>query len=152
MFRPRKTTLAEVAFVDPAGERHDVGAERVAFPETMAAVLRDVDALVHVVRLFEDPSVPAAPGSRGPAADVEAIEQELILRDLTLVERRLERLRKERRPENAAEQALLEPAFAPLNAARPLRELRGREQWGRLRGLQVLSSKPPRRAQHREAH
>jgi GTP-binding protein YchF len=143
MFRPRKTTLAEVTFVDPAGERHESGAERVAFPETMAAALRDVDALVHVVRAFQDPSVPAAPGSSGPAGDVEAIEQELVLRDLTLVERRLERLRKERKPENAAEQALLEPAFAHLDAARPLRELPwGDEQWGRLRGFQFLSSKP----------
>jgi len=144
MFKPRKTTLAEVTFVDPAAERHEPGSERVAFPEGMAAALRDVDALVHVVRVFRDPSVPLPPGAGTPAADVDAIEQELILRDLTLVERRLERLRKERgKPENAAEQALLEQAFAHLDTARPLRELAWTdEQWGRLRGFQFLSSKP----------
>jgi GTP-binding protein YchF len=145
IFQPRKTTLAEVTFVDPAGEHRDAGAERVAFPETMAAALREVDALVHVVRAFDDPSVPAPPGGGGsPGGDVEAIEQELVLRDLTLVERRLERLRKERgKPENAAEQALLEQAFAHLDAARPLRDIGFTDdQWGRLRGFQFLSSKP----------
>jgi GTP-binding protein YchF len=144
IFKPRKVTLAEVTFVDPAAERHDAGGERVPFPEGMAAALRDVDALVHVVRTFHDPSVSVSPGAGTPAADVDAIEQELVLRDLTLVERRLERLRKERgKPENAAEQALLEQAFAHLDAARPLRELPwSSEQWARLRGFQFLSSKP----------
>jgi ribosome-binding ATPase YchF (GTP1/OBG family) len=143
MFKPRKTTWAEVTFVDPGGERVE-SAERVAFPETLANALRDIDALVYVVRAFDDPSVPAAPGSTSPAGDVEALEQELILRDLALVERRLERLRKERgKPENAAEQTLLEPALAHLDAARPLRSLGWNdEQRGRMRGFQFLSLKP----------
>lgn len=143
IFRPRKTTYAEVTFVDPGGERLET-AERVPFPESQANALRNVDALVFVVRAFEDPSVPPAPGSSGPDSDLETLESELILRDLALVDRRLERLRKERgKPENAAEQALLEQALPHLDALRPLRDLGwSDEQLARLRGFQFLSLKP----------
>jgi GTP-binding protein YchF len=110
----------------------------------MATALRDVDALVHVVRAFEDPSVPAAPGSTTPAGDVSSVEEELILRDLALIERRLERMRKEKgKPEQAAEQAQLEQAFAHLDAVRPLRSIGwNEEQLARVRGYQFLSLKP----------
>jgi GTP-binding protein YchF len=143
IFRPRKTTFAEVTFVDPGGERLE-SAERVPFPETLANALRDVDALVHVVRAFDDPSVPAAPGSTSPVGDVQTVEEELVLRDLALVDRRLERLRKERaKSDNAIEQTLLEQALAHLDGARPLRELGWNdEQLGRMRGYQFLSLKP----------
>lgn len=143
VFRPRKTTYAEVTFVDPGADRTE-SADRVPFPEAQANALRNVDALVHVVRAFADPSVPRAPGSTAPATDVEAVEQELVLRDLELVERRLERLRKERgRPENALEQAQFEQALAHLDAARPLRALGwNEEQLARMRGYQFLSLKP----------
>jgi ribosome-binding ATPase len=143
LFKPRKTTYAEVTFVDPAAERTDA-APKGPFPEATASVLRDVDALVHVVRAFTDPSVPATPGSSTPAGDVRTMEDELILRDLALVERRLERLAKERgRPESAAEMPLLEPALAHLEAGRPLRDLGWtEEQRARLRGFQFLSLKP----------
>jgi len=144
LFKPKKTTLAEVTFVDPVAERHEVGVQRAAFPEATANALRNVDALVHVARAFEDPSVPASPGTKGPAADVDAIEQELLFRDLTLVDRRLERMRKERgKPENALEQPLLEQALAHLDGGKPLRDLAWTdEQQGRMRGYQFLSSKP----------
>jgi hypothetical protein len=144
MFSPRKTTFAEVTFVDAGGgDRQETG-ERVPFPEALANALRNVDALVHVVRAFDDPSVPPSPGSTTPAGDVENIEQELVLRDLSLVERRLERLRKEKgKPENALEQAQLEQALAHLDTARPLRELGwNEEQRARMRGFQFLSLKP----------
>jgi ribosome-binding ATPase len=143
IFTPRKTTYAEVTFVDPAAERADA-APKGPFPETTANALRDVDALVHVVRVFTDPSVPASPGSTSPAADLRAMEEELILRDLALVERRLERLRKERgKPDSAAEAALLEPALAHLEQGKPLRELAWTEEHhSRLRGFQFLSLKP----------
>jgi ribosome-binding ATPase YchF (GTP1/OBG family) len=142
MFSPLKTTYAEVTFVDAGGGLET--AERAPFPETLANALRNVDALVHVVRAFDDPSVPPSPGSTTPAGDVETIEQELILRDLSLVERRLERLRKERgKPENALEQSQLEQAMGHLDAAKPLRDLGWtEEQRGRMRGFQFLSLKP----------
>ena len=142
IYKPRKTTHAEVVFVDPGGEPPEAG-ERAILPEAVTAVLRDVDALVHVVRAFQDPSVARGPTSTSPAGDVAAFEQELILRDLGLVEKRLERLRKEHRPEGAAELALLERVLAQLDAARPVRDLEwSEEQLGRLRGFQLMSLKP----------
>jgi hypothetical protein len=143
MFDPRKTTPAEVVFVDPGGERIE-STEPAAFPEALANALRNVDALVQVVRAFDDPSVPRALGSSGPEGDLETLDQELVLRDLALVDRRLERLRKEKRaPEQALELALLEQALAHLDAARPLRDLGWNdEQLARLRGYQFLSLKP----------
>jgi GTP-binding protein YchF len=132
-----------VAFEDPGGERTET-VERAPLPEAVANALRNVDALVYVVRAFADPSVPAAAGSTGAAGDVETLEQELILRDLALVEKRLERLRKEKaKPETAAEHALLDQALPHLDAARPLRDIGWTdEQLGRLRGFQFLSLKP----------
>ena len=143
MFNPRKTTPAEVVFVDPGGERIE-SAEPSAFPEALANALRNVDALVYVVRAFDDPSVSRPVGSTGPEGDLETLEQELVLRDLSLVDRRLERLRKEKRtPENGLELGLLEQALAHLDAARPLRDLGWTEdQTSRLRGYQFLSLKP----------
>ena len=142
IFKPRKTTYAEVVFVDPGAEPGDAAEYRV-LTETLAGALRNVDALVHVVRAFSDPSVPRAQNSKTPLEDARGLEEELIMRDLGLIEKRLERLRKERgKPENAAEQALLERAQAQLDAAHPLRDLEWSEdQMGRLRGFQFLSLK-----------
>lgn len=143
MYSPRKTTHAEVVFVDPGAERSP-GRERPSFPEPLLEAVRNVDALALVVRDFDAPSVPRPRGSTTAAADLESIEQELILRDLERVERRLERLRKEgNRPENAAERALLETLREHLEDERPLRETQwSRDQWARLRGFQFLSIKP----------
>jgi GTP-binding protein YchF len=141
LFRPRRTTWAEVTFVDPGGAPAET-ATRAPLPEAMATELASVDALVHVVRAFDAPSVPRAQGSTTPAGDVETVEQELVLRDLGVVERRLERMRKERAP-NSAEQDLLERAFAHLENGRPLRDLGlSEDQAARLRGYQFLSLKP----------
>jgi GTP-binding protein YchF len=75
---------------------------------------------------------------------VQNVEQELVLRDLGLVEKRLERLRKERgKPESAAEVAVLEPVMSQLDAGRALRDASWTEdQLNRLRGFQFLSLKP----------
>ena len=61
------------------------------------AAFRNADALLHVVRLFRDATVPHPAGSLDPARDVRAMEDELILADLGVVERRLERLDKDLR-------------------------------------------------------
>jgi hypothetical protein len=142
-FNPRKVNWAEVVFVDPAGERNPM-VERPSFPETLLEAVRDVDALVLVIRAFEDPAVPRPPGSTSPEADLLAVEQELILRDLERVEKRLERLAKEgRRPESAAEKATLDKAQAQLDAEAALRELTWSESESSiLRGFQFLSLKP----------
>jgi len=143
MYSPRKTTHAEVVFVDPGADRSP-GAGRPTFPEALLETLRSVDALALVVRDFENPSVPRPPGSKNAHDDLDSIEQELVLRDLERVEKRLERLRKEgNKPESRAEQALLEKLQQQLEEERPLREGEwSADEWARLRGFQFLSIKP----------
>jgi GTP-binding protein YchF len=112
------------------------------------ARLREVDALAHVVRAFDDPDVLHPEGSVDPQRDVEIIDLELILADLEIVARRIERLEKNSRRglcgEEKAELELLAKVIQPaLEAERPLRELElspGEEK--RLRGFQLLSAKP----------
>ena len=142
-FQPQKTNWAEVVFVDPVGERNPM-VERPSFPETLLAAVREVDALVLVIRAFDDPAVPRPPGSKSPQADLLAVEQELLLGDYERVEKRLKRLAKEgRKPEFAAEQAVLEKAMAQLDAEQPLRQLDWSEgEQAILRGFQFLSLKP----------
>ena len=91
------------------------------------ASLRVVDAFAHVLRLFEDETVPHEKGSVDPLRDLEDVETELILSDLVVVEKRLERLDKDRKkiknPELDREFELLEKCKAALEANRPLRQL-----------------------------
>ena len=143
MFSPRKTTHAEVVFVDPGADRSP-GADRPTFPEPLLEAVRGVDALALVVRGFENPGVPRPRGSVSAERDLDSIEQELILRDLERVEKRLERLKKEgNKADNAAERVLLERLQLQLEAERPLRETAWAPQdLARMRGFQFLSVKP----------
>src|SRR4051812_50145776 len=89
LFNPRKHVPATVEFADIAG----VGGAKVGAAALLdVAPFRNADALLHVVRMFRDPSVPHAAGSVDPARDVRTMEDEVILADLGVVERRLERL------------------------------------------------------------
>src|SRR3954451_15011999 len=94
IFRPKKVVQADVTYVDlpapPASTEGHVGAEEL--PAEHLARLRESDALLHVVRAFEDPSVPHPDGSVDAARDLEHLDLEFILADLALVDRRLERL------------------------------------------------------------
>ena len=111
MFQPRKTTYAEVVFVDiPAA-----GATGSALDQATLVHMRDADALVQVVRGFPDPTSGDAPE---PGRDIENFRSELILADLGIVERRLERLRKEKGKEQEAD--LLERCRVALDAGTPL--------------------------------
>lgn len=114
-WRPVKTTFAEVTFVDIAGQH---GASEKALPTRTIAEMRGVDALVHVVRVFDDP---AAGRAKDPARDVAAFGAELILADYEVVEKRLARLVKEQ--SKSPERSALEKAMAALEQEQPLREL-----------------------------
>lgn len=142
-FQPRKYTPATVEYVDVPGVQRGQSAERLDLPR-----LRDVDALMHIVRDFEDPELPHPDGGVNALRDVEALDLELILADHDLVERRLERLEKSKKrglkPEEVWEQALLADVVLPaLEDEKPLRELEleGQDE-RRLRGFQLLSAKP----------
>ena len=142
IFNPKKRVPATIEFID-----------FVAAGKTGAAALVDVagyrnaDALVHVVRAFSDPSVPHPSGSVDPARDAQAMEDELILADLGVVERRLERLDKDSKKNRSAdletERALLLRCQPALENGQPLRALGlSGDESKQLRGFQLLSAKP----------
>lgn len=143
LFKPKRYVPATVQYVDIPGIKRGESAESLDL-----AKLKTVDALVHVVRAFEDPEILHPEGSLGPARDVEMLDLELILADHDLVERRLDRLEKSSKrglnPEEQREKALLQDVILPaLEAEKPLREVTlDAEDERRLRGFQLLSAKP----------
>ena len=143
LFHPKRYVPATVQYVDIPGMKRGESAESLDL-----AKLKTVDALVHVVRAFEDPEILHPEGSLDPARDVAMLDLELILADHDLVERRLDRLEKSSKrglnPEEQREKALLGDVILPaLEAETPLREVALEpDDERRLRGFQLLSAKP----------
>jgi GTP-binding protein YchF len=144
MYNPRKRVPATVEFTDLiAPARTGGGAQSLVD----VAGYKNADALVHVVRAFRDASIPHPSVSVDPSRDAQAMEDELILADLGVVERRLERidkdLKKSRTADLEKERDLVERCKAALEEGKPLRalELTG-DDLKRLRGFQLLSAKP----------
>jgi GTP-binding protein YchF len=142
LFEPPKVTHATVEYVDMPS----ISKENLRDPSYLAS-LRVVDAFAHVLRLFADETVPHEKGSVDPHRDMEDVETELILSDLVVVEKRLERLEKDRKkiknPELDREFELLEKCKASLEANQSLRQLElDADDEKRLRGFQFLSQKP----------
>jgi hypothetical protein len=138
LFQPRKTVYASVEVVDLAG--FDRG-ERSTLD---VGELRQADALLHVVRAFPSPALGPAPQ---PAREVQALEEELVLADLDVVERRLEKLGPglRRKPTDAEQRelALLTRVRGPLEEGLALRAQALTAEEGRLlKGFQFLSLKP----------
>jgi len=142
LFDPPKITHATIEYLDFPS----ISKEALRDPSLMAS-LRVVDALAHVLRVFESDTVPHEKGSVDPVRDFEDVEVELILSDLVVVEKRMERVDKDRKktksPELDKEFALLERLKAELESDRPLRGLEFSEEEEKLiRGFQFLSQKP----------
>jgi hypothetical protein len=141
LYSPKKTTFASVEFVDVAA----IGQE--ALKETaFLASLRQVDALIHVLRAFEDESIPHV-GPIDPLRDIKNVEFDLMISDLAQVEKRLERLEKDlkkgRTNDLEQEQALLIRSKAALEKEQPLRELEmTNEEKKLIKGFMFLSQKP----------
>jgi GTP-binding protein YchF len=141
LYHPKKLTHASVEYVDVGA----IGQE--ALKETSyLGHLRNVDALAHVLRAFEDPSIPHV-GPIDPLRDIKNVEFDLMVSDLGQIEKRLERLQKDlkkmRSPELEKEFDLLTRANAHLGSERPLREMEmTAEDKKRLRGFMFLSEKP----------
>jgi ribosome-binding ATPase len=142
IFSPPKVTHAVVEYLDfPA-----ISKEALRDPSYLAS-LRVVDALAHVLRVFESDTVPHEKGSVDPVRDLEDVEMELVLSDLVVVEKRMERLDKDRKkiksPELDHEYALLEQCKKLLEENRPLRNMDlSPDDEKRIRGFQFLSQKP----------
>jgi len=143
MFRPKKTVPADVKYVDVAGIVK--GSAKDSRSGVLNA-LRTVDALIHVVRAFESDSVPAPEGGINPVRDVGDLDLEMVLADLEVAERRLDRLEKELkagRKEGEREWALLRSCRDALESEMPLRELNLTDEEEKLlRGFQFLTRKP----------
>src|SRR5258708_4895823 len=142
LYQPPKTTYATVEYLDFPS----ISKEALRDPGYLAS-LRVADALAHVLRVFESDTVPHEKGSVDPMRDFEDVEVELILSDLVVVEKRMERLDKDRKkiksPDLDHEFALLERLKAELEANRPLRGLElNADEEKRIRGFQFLSHKP----------
>jgi GTP-binding protein YchF len=143
LFHPKRYVPATVQYVDIPGIKRGESAESIDLGK-----LKMVDALVNVVRAFDDPEILHSEGSVDPARDVAMLDLELILADHELVERRIERLDKAVKrglsPEEQKEKALLSGVVLPaLEAEKPLREVElDADDERRLRGFQLLSAKP----------
>ncbi len=141
LYNPKKLIHASVEFADVAALSQE------ALNETaFAANLRNVDALAHVVRAFEDDSIPHV-GPIDPVRDIKNIDFDLIVNDLGQVEKRLERVEKDlkklKSAETEREHDLLKRAKAHLETERPLREMEMTpEDKKRVRGFMFLSEKP----------
>jgi ribosome-binding ATPase len=142
MFNPRKRVPATIEFTDSAGP-----ARAAASALVDVAGYKNADALVHVVRAFRDEAVPHPSLTIDPPRDAQAMEDELILADLGVVERRMERLDKDLKKAKTAdlekERDILTRAAAALADGQPLRALGlVGDDLERLRGFQFLSAKP----------
>ncbi len=152
VFKPKKIVHADVTYIDlpapPASTEFHVGTEEL--PAEHLARLRDSDALLHVVRAWDDPARPHPAGSVDPARDLEQLDLEFILADLAMVDRRLERLKSSgrhgtpaEREANEREEAILSRLKPALEAGRPIRdEALDEDEEKALRGYRFLTQKP----------
>jgi GTP-binding protein YchF len=142
LYQPPKITFASVEYIDAPA----ISKENLRDPAYLAS-LRVVDAFAHVLRVFQDETVPHEHGTVDPARDFDDVETELILSDMVVVEKRLERVDKDRRktrnPDLDKEHELLTRCREALDANIPLRNLEfDRDDEKRIRGFQFLSQKP----------
>jgi GTP-binding protein YchF len=142
MYNPKKRVPATVEFTDLIAPPR-AGAQGLVD----VAAYKNADALVHVVRAFRDPSIAHPSGTVNPARDAQAMEDELILADLGIAERRLERIEKDlkrgKSTELDKERELVQRCKAALEEGKPLRSLGlTGDDHKRLSGFQFLSAKP----------
>ena len=149
MFKPRKTTFAKVTYADIAGLAKGVGAGGLSGP--LLNTLSQSDALLHVVRAFEDPDIPHSEGSVDPCRDIAIIDDELLLSDQIIVERRIERLQaglkkggdRLQKAKDEAELALFWRLHETLDHGAPLRDMElEATQLKSLRNYGLLTLKP----------
>ena len=142
IFKPKKTTYATVEYIDYFGiTKGDAQQNRKVFD-----LIKDVDAIAHVVRAFEDDAVLHPMNTIDPLRDIETVELELIFGDFELVEKRLHKMeeasRKGKKPDESEKKLLLKCKDA-LEKEIPLRNVNFTEEEKRaMRPLQFISIKP----------
>ena len=152
IFNPKKIVQADVTYVDlpapPPSSEGRIGAEEL--PAEHLARLRDSDALLHVVRAFDDPAHPHPAGSVDPARDLEQLDLEFVLADLAMTERRLERLTVSGRHGTTAEreaaereEIVLRRIHEAVQAGTPIRDVGlDADEEKAIRGFRFLTQKP----------
>ena len=117
MYKPRKTIYAQIETTDLPGLRHSQGGGGNLFLQQV----RQVDALVQVIRVFEG-DVEHADGTTDPLRDADNVQAELLMADIDLVEKRMERIREGRKvtSEQQSELVVLEKCLASLQEERPM--------------------------------
>lgn len=151
IFKPKKVTHATIEYVDLPGLAPGEGkAALEGQAPDMASYLnslKNVDALMQVVRVFENSNIPHAGGVVDPVRDIAAFELEMLFSDLAIVEKRLERLSKDLKKVKSAEleleNSVLERFKAALEKEQPLREVElTPDETKRIKGFTFLSAKP----------
>ena len=143
--KPLKTVPTQLEFVDIAGLVR--GASKgEGLGNKFLANIREVDAVIHVLRCFVDDNVTHVEGGVGPVRDAETVETELMLADLESLERRVQPLTKRVRgqdKEAKVELDLVERALKVLTEGKPARTIQiSDDEKKAFRGLQLLTSKP----------
>ena len=145
MYNPQKFTPATVEFVDIAGLVK--GASKgEGLGNKFLAHIREVDAIVHVVRCFEDPNIVHVDGQIGPARDIETINMELIFADMEMMEKRIDKTKKAMKggdKKYQAELTMLEKIYATLEEGKCARTLDfSKEENEMLKEISLLTLKP----------
>ncbi len=142
IYKPKKTTYATVEYIDYIGlTKGDMEQNRKVFD-----LIKDVEAVVHVIRGFEDETVAHPLGDIDPKRDAETVELEMIFGDLELVDKRLERMEqgiKRGKKPDEAEKKLLLKCKEVLEGERPLRDVEfSEDEQKAMSHLQFMSIKP----------
>lgn len=144
MYNPKKVTRAYIEFVDIAGLVK--GASKgEGLGNKFLSHIREVDAIVHVVRCFEDANITHVDGSIDPLRDIDTIQLELIFSDLEILERRIDRTKKAMKGDKslASELELLERVKAALEDGKPARSLDyTEEEYNIVKDIALISLKP----------
>ena len=142
--KSRKIVPTRIEFVDIAGLVK--GASKgEGLGNQFLANIREVDAIVHVVRCFDDDDIIHVSGSVDPVRDIEVINLELVLADLSQIEKRIERVRKQAKKEKTAqaELAVLEKISTVLNDGKSVRQIElTEEETEIIKPLGLLTNKP----------
>ena len=147
IFKPKSEKPADVEFVDLAGLSRDAG-KGAGLGNSFLSFVSESEALLHVVRVFKNDSVPHPENSIDPLRDYRIVEAELIYRDLGVISNRLSRLdekkaKKKLTAQETAELELLKELEAHLLEERPLREFALTDEQKRtLSGFAFLTLKP----------
>jgi GTP-binding protein YchF len=146
LYATKSKVPTSIRFVDIAGLVRGA-AKGEGLGNQFLSHIREVDAVAHVVRCFEDPNITHVEGKIDPISDVNTIQTELILRDLDTLSKRLDKARKQAKGGDAAERAMVQlcEALTPhLDAGKPARsfQVEDEKQHALLAELQLLTTKP----------